>query len=270
MSSKEFNIRSPISISCKTALGILGLAFFFSAHAALQDEIQVYTDEINEPGEYGLELHVNGTPKGNTTPAYPGELPSHHSLRLTPEFSLGLTRTTEIGLYVPTVRAADGAFYGAGLKLRLKWLPVQADEDGGFFAGMNFELGQVGQRFSESPRGAEIRNILGWRNAQWLAVVNPILGVDVSRGYSHAPMLELATKINRKVGESTAIGWERYSEMGPLRQMFPGAQQSRVNYLVVDHEGATLDYSVGVGKGNLLADKWTIKAIIGYSFGKRS
>ena len=31
-----------------------------SAHADLQDEIQVYDDAINSPGEFGVELHVNG------------------------------------------------------------------------------------------------------------------------------------------------------------------------------------------------------------------
>ena len=34
------------------------------AAAALSDEIQVYTDDINAPREFGLELHVNTTPSG--------------------------------------------------------------------------------------------------------------------------------------------------------------------------------------------------------------
>jgi len=38
------------------------------AGAALSDEIQVYTDDINAPGEFGLELHVNTTPKGRRVP----------------------------------------------------------------------------------------------------------------------------------------------------------------------------------------------------------
>ena len=35
------------------------------AYAYLQDEIQVYDDEINAKGEYSLELHLNTTPRGN-------------------------------------------------------------------------------------------------------------------------------------------------------------------------------------------------------------
>ena len=31
---------------------------------AIQDEIQVYVDDVNAPGEYGLETHINTTPRG--------------------------------------------------------------------------------------------------------------------------------------------------------------------------------------------------------------
>ena len=79
-------------------------------HAALPDEIQVYTDDINAPGEKGLELHVNTTPKGITTPGYAGETMNHHGLRVTPELSLGITKTTEVGLYLPRTRTSEGPY----------------------------------------------------------------------------------------------------------------------------------------------------------------
>jgi len=44
------------------AVALLGGSF--AAQAALQDEIQVYDDEINAKGEYSLELHLNTTPNG--------------------------------------------------------------------------------------------------------------------------------------------------------------------------------------------------------------
>ena len=38
------------------------LVFHFSiANAVFLDEIQVYDGEINEPGEFGLEIHANTT-----------------------------------------------------------------------------------------------------------------------------------------------------------------------------------------------------------------
>jgi hypothetical protein len=245
------------------------LSFCMPAQAAMQDEIQVYTDDINDPGERGLEMHINTTPRGVTTPSYPGELTNDHGWRLTPEFSLGLTKTTDIGLYVPTTRANDGNLYAAGLKMRFKWLPIQSQDTGGFFAGINFELGQVRQRFSESPRTGEIRNILGWRSTHWLVVVNPIFGFDASRGFSHVPTLEVATKINRRVSERLSIGWERYNDRGPYNNPVIVSEQGKVNYLVVDVEGESFDVNLGIGKGTTpVSDPWTLKAIVGFSFGK--
>jgi hypothetical protein len=246
----------------------LGLASA-SARAALQDEIQVYTDEINDPGEYGLEWHVNSTPSGGATPSYPGEVTSHHGLRITPEFSRGLTRTLEVGLYVPAAWAAGGAFYTPGLKARLKWLPIQSQDTGGFFAGVNLELSQVSQRFAKSPRGGEIRNILGWRNDDWLLVVNPIFGLELSNGASRTPGLEWATKINRKVAPGVSLGWERYNDRGPYNHALPVAEQTRVNYVVADVEGKDWDFNFGIGRGNTAAsDKWTVKAIVGFPLGQ--
>lgn len=57
-------------------LSILSL----NAAAALVDEIQVYTDDINTPGEFGVELHVNTFPHGRKTPDYPGEVTTHRTL----------------------------------------------------------------------------------------------------------------------------------------------------------------------------------------------
>jgi hypothetical protein len=38
--------------------------------AALPDEIQVYTEDPEKPGEHGVELRINATPKGRTTPDF--------------------------------------------------------------------------------------------------------------------------------------------------------------------------------------------------------
>src|ERR1700675_2958012 len=84
------------------------------AGAALSDEIQVYTDDINAPGKFGLELHINTTPKGRRVPDYPGEVVPNHGLRITPEFSYGLTETWEAGLYIPTNRDPSGDVSVAG------------------------------------------------------------------------------------------------------------------------------------------------------------
>ncbi len=59
------------------ALAALGIG---CAHAVMIDEIQVYTDDINAPGKFGLELHLNLTLSGRRVPDYPGEITPHRGI----------------------------------------------------------------------------------------------------------------------------------------------------------------------------------------------
>lgn len=254
---------------CAAALAASLLLAGAPAHAAFPDEIQVYTDDINKPGEFGLELHLNTTPRGITTPGYTGEIVNHHGLRLNPEFSWGLSRDWEAGLYVPVVRSGNGNWYGAGIKLRLKWMPLQPDKDrGGWFAGANAELSQLGKGFSESARSLELRTIAGWRNPDWLLAVNPIFGWSLSDGFrSGTPDFTLALKASRKVSASLGLGLEYYSEMGPLNRLLPANQQNNTLYLAFDYEGKPFAFNFGIGRGvSSAADPWTLKGIIEVPF----
>lgn len=151
------------------------LALSLPAYAALPEEIQVYTGDINAPGEFGLELHVNTTPSGIGTPSHPGEVTTPHGWRYTAEFSYGLTRTVELGLYVPTELTRGNTFYVTGPKLRVKWIPPQPQNGVGNFSGINVELAHVGSRFEASRNALELRPIFGYRDTRWLWSVNPVL-----------------------------------------------------------------------------------------------
>ena len=76
----------------------LTLAAALPCRATLSDEIQVYTDDIDAPGRFGLELHVNTTPRGRAVPDCPGEVVPNGGLRLTPELSCDLTPSFEARL----------------------------------------------------------------------------------------------------------------------------------------------------------------------------
>lgn len=233
------------------------------AHA-VTDEIQVYTDEINAPGERGLELHLNTTPRGRRTPDYAGELPPHHGLRVTPEFSWGLTETLEAGLYVPMATSAEGNLYLGGAKVRMKWLPLKKD---GWYFGMNGELSNQTLKFSESHISTELRIMMGWRNDDWLVGLNPIFGWGLTKGYRGAPETELAYKLGRRVAEGISLGFEYYNGMGKLHQRLPSDQQERSLFLVMDFERDPWVFNVGVGHGlNNASDDWTIKAIFEIPF----
>lgn len=241
------------------------------ARGALPDEIQVYTDEINAPGQFGLELHVNTTPKGRGTPDFPGEVTPNHGLRVTPEFSLGLTETLEAGLYLPFNKEADGTVRFGGPKVRLKWLPVRPAEDGaGWFTGINTEYSWLKKDFEPETRRLEARPILGWKNADWLFAVNPVLDWALNGPQkSGRPEFNPSFKAARSVTEGLALGLEYYTELGPLGRPLPHDQQSRTLYVVMDWERGPVPLQFGIGRGlNEATDKWTVKAIFSFSFSK--
>jgi hypothetical protein len=240
-----------------------------TATAALSDEIQVYTDDINAPGEYGLELHVNTTPSGRTTPDYLGEAVPNHGLRITPEFSYGITKTWEAGLYIPTNRDVSGRFDVAGAKLRLKWLPIRGDDEtGGWFLGANAELSYLQQQFSESQWSTELRIMAGYRAHEWLLAVNPVFGWNLSNGMASAtPDVGLAFKASHNASERVALGIEYYSGLGTTKHILPFNEQDTTLYAVIDADMKTWTLNFGVGRGlTSAADTWTVKAIFGFSF----
>ena len=234
---------------------------------AVPDEIQVYTDDINAPREFGLELHLNATPKGRTTPDFPGDLPTQGSYRATAEFSYGLPHDFEAGLYLPTVTDSHGNFSAAGVKLRLKWIPLRPEEgESGWYAGANLELANVNKKFSESQWSTELRLILGYHTEDWFIGGNIILDQALSQPYrSSSPDTTLALKANHRVAGNAALGLEYYDDIGTLSHTLPRNQQGQVLYLTLDYAGKVFDINFGVGRGlNNATDAWTVKAIIGF------
>jgi hypothetical protein len=249
------------------ALPVLMLSL--GAHAALPDEIQVYTSDIDKPGEFGLELHVNTTPSGRSVPDFPGEIPPARGWRLTPELSYGLTRTLEAGLYLPFVHGAGGRDRFAGPKVRLKWMPLQVDADGhGAFAGVNIEYAWISPALERATRAMEVRPIAGWRDERWLLAFNPILGFDLAgpeRG--GRPDFHPAVKIARGVTQGFAVGAEYYGELGKVNRLRSRSEQSHTLYLAVDVDRAPWVFNFGVGRGlNGATDRWTVKAIFDFPF----
>jgi hypothetical protein len=248
-----------------TRHALVAVGLLLGARAAwgvLPDEIQVYTDDLEAPGKRGIELHINTTPSGRATPAYPGEVVPHHGLRITPEISWGLARNWDGALYLPFVRSGDGADFFAGPRLRLKWLPLKpAEGTSGPFAGINWELSFVQQRFEQARRTTEIRPILGYRSDAWLFAFNPIVTTDLAGQDKGVLMFAPAAKLSRSLSHGTALGAEYYAELGRLSHFAPRAEQSHVLYAVLDTERV----SFGIGRGLTGAsDRWTIKAIFSF------
>jgi len=246
------------------AAGVIGLTG--TSACAAPDEIQVYTEEMDEPGQSGLELHINYALKGAKTPSFDGEMQSHHRLQVTPEFSYGLSKSLEAGLYLPAAMSSDGNLYGNGVRFRLKYIAPR-EEGAHLFWGLNAELGDSARRVSESRMGLELRPIIGYRDQRWLLAFNPILNSDLSAGFSKEPKFEPALKIARKTAEGVHAGLEYYGEYGPMHHLLPAGERAHYLYAVADVEAKGYDINFGLGRGVKGAgDQWVAKAIIGFPF----
>ena len=237
-------------------LVLCAISFQTKAIAASSDEIQVYDDAINEPGEFNVDVHTNYVVSGIKDSEYPKEIPANHDFRVTPEFAYGLTKNLEGGMYLPAIRSSNGDWYLEGVKFRLKYLADH--EKTGMYLGMNFELGKVSHRTAEQNWNLEARPIVGYRTDEWNLAINPILGFAVS-GNNHTPTFEPAFKIGHKLTNKTWINLENYSDFGPLNQMRSHVQET---YLTADTEMFGHDLNIGIGHGwTQEANDWTLKAI---------
>ena len=235
------------------------------AIAALPDEIQVYDDSLDKPGESGLELHLNTTPSGRPTSDYPGETVATHGVRGTFEFSRGLSPHFEAGLYLPTVYDPDHGYTLAGIKARLKWIAVSHETTGGPFAGVNVELGHVERRFDQATDKLEVRTMVGSTNERWLLAVNPTFELPLNAGArGGAPDLAWQMRALRRFSPDTAAGLEYYADLGRLSHLLPADRMQHTVYGVLETPlPYRFDFHVGVGYGWAGADRLTVKMIIG-------
>lgn len=229
---------------------------------AAPDEIQVYTEETNDPGQFGLEQHINYVIKGTRTPDYPGQTTSNHVTQITPEFSYGITKSLEAGLYVPFAFAPGGYAFQNGLRARLKYIaPRQSDEN--MFYGLNVELGRDTRRTSDSISAMEIRPIMGYRDEQWLVSFNPILTLGLAANVSHQPQFEPALKLTHRIGQGLRGGLEYYGSYGSFSHLLPSNQRAHSLYAVADYDKGGYDVNFGIGRGFVNEpDTWVMKAII--------
>jgi hypothetical protein len=243
------------------ALTLLAALRATLAFADIPDEIQVYDDSLNEPGQFGLEIHTNHSFGGNTTRAFPDEIVSGDATRLTGEFSYGLTTHFEAGMYLDFVAPEYRPVQFAGPKLRLKWIG-QAAEEGALFYGLNFELGYLKRTADYAHPSGEVRPILGVRTNNWLAIVNPILDFNLgSEAATHTPVFAPALKVARRIADGVLLGPELYREMGPVNHFYSGHAQATQLYLALDVQRGWLPFNFGIGRGWNGADTWIVKAI---------
>jgi hypothetical protein len=248
------------------ALPCLCFFILISAKAVAQtDEIQIFTGEINKPGELSLTLHNNYTPSGRRMATFPGGVVPDHALNGSPEFGYGLTEWWEIGAHVPAYTVTrDGRFEADSIKLRsLFVVPHAAERD--FFYGVNFEFSYNAPHWQMSRFSGEIRPIVGVRYGPVDLVLNPIVDYDFTSiaTIDFAPGGRLAYNFS----PLWAVAVEYYADFGRVSHFADSAHQAHTLFAVVDYNGDPLNVEFGVGHGFTTAsDNVVIKLILTHTF----
>ncbi len=231
--------------------------------ASTDDEIQVYNNAINAPGQYGLELHSNYVAEGTRIPAYLGDAPSYGSFRETSEFSYGLKKDWEIGAYLPFLSHGGIARLEGG-KLRVKYLHQL---NNGFYYGFNTEVGHTTKRTNEQPWNQELRPIVGYHGDHWRVAFNPVLSWNLVGPDAFLPSLGPMLKVGRVVAGNVVVGLEHFVDLGSVNKIEALQHQGQNTYLVLDTTVANVNVNVGVGYGwTQDSDELTAKIILGLPF----
>jgi hypothetical protein len=243
--------------------GCAALAAGRAAHAA-PEEIQVYMDDMSDPGRFGLDVHVNYVGTGYATNDYPGQQQSLHRLRVTPEFAYGVTPNLELGLYLPLATLdGDGRVGLYGLKLRAKYIaPKAADQK--WFWGANLEVGGVTHQLDQNPYNAELKGIVGIRSGRWTAAFNANVDFKLSGPAASPASLDLDTKLSYALTRTLAIGVETYNGAGPFRKLGDFGHSDGSSFVTIDKNFGRWDVNFGIGSGyGSSRDRLILKAIVG-------
>lgn len=239
-----------------------GVALAVPALAA-DEEIQVYMDDMDKPGQFGLDLHNNYVASGDPGTSYAGEQSSLRRYRLTPEWSYGLTQNVELGLYLPlTTLDSQGRFAADGLKGRIKFIAPKA-EGQTWFWGLNLEVGRVSHALDDNPWNAELKGIIGDRFGRWTVTSNLNLDFKVA-GPAPAPLsFDFDTKVSYALTKDFAVGVESYNGLGTVRTFGRLGQADQALYGAIDTSLGKWDFNFGLGHGyGSSADGWVMKAIV--------
>jgi len=233
------------------------------ALSSTDDEIQVYNNAINAPGQFGLEIHSNFVVDGTRIPAYEGDAPSYGSFRETSEFSYGLGNNWELGAYLPLL-SQGGITRLEGGKIRIKYL---LQEDSGFYYGFNSEVGHTTKRSNEQPWNQELRPIIGYDGEDWRVAFNPVFSWSLVGHDAFLPSFSPMLKVGRVVTDNVVLGVEHFVDLGMVNKVESLQHQGHNTYFVLDTTVANVNVNVGAGYGwTQDSDGWTVKMILGLPF----
>jgi hypothetical protein len=232
---------------------------------AQTDEIQVYTGEINEPGQFSVTLHNNYTPIGRKEPAFPGGIVPDGTWNGVPEYAYGVNDWFEVGAYLPLYSLTrEGRFLINGGKVRFLFAVPHANERR-FFYAVNFELSYNAHHWATTHVDAEVRPIIGGRIGPVDLIFNPIVDVPFTGigALDFAP----AERVAYNLSKTWALALEHYADYGAVRHFETVERQEQTLFAVVDYGGEPVNVEFGIGHGFTAAsDPLILKLILTRNF----
>ena len=246
-------------------LALLSVAATVGPVYAQTDEIQVYTGEINEPGQFSLTLHNNYTPIGRKEPAFPGGIVPDGAWNGVPEYAYGVTDWLELGGYFPLYSVTrEGRFLIDGGKPRALFAVPHANERS-FFYAVNFELSYNAHHWATTHVDAEVRPIIGGRIGPVDLIVNPIIDVPFT-GFGALDFAP-AERVAYNFSKTWALALEHYADYGAVRHFETADRQEQTLFAVVDYGGEPVNVEFGIGHGFTAAsDALILKLILTRNF----
>jgi hypothetical protein len=225
-------------------------------------EVQVYSATLNAPRQATLEGHVNSPAVGGKRPEYAGQLSRQGMVHMATEFAYGMAPAWELGAYVQAAVSQHAKLYYGGAKLRSKFA-VPAAQAGPVHLGVNLEVSHIPVQFEASAWGGEIRPIVGYSSATWLALLNPIVEFNFS-GPARSIEFSPAIKVSRTVSEHWAVGPEYYVGLGPFASLWHQRSPEQTLYAAVDLLEGPVEFNAGVGFGfGPQSQRLMLKMIVG-------
>lgn len=232
---------------------------------AAPEEIQVYLDEFADRGKFGLDFHTNYVVSADS-----GAI-TRNMLRVTPELSYGINEHWEGALYWLTSAGPEqesGQAVSDGYKVRLKWRPRAPSEDTPWYWAVNFEVGQLAQRFYPDRNSGEVKFIGVWKSGHWTLGANLNLDRSLRTDAQQGTTAELDGKMAYKVfggeGEELELGLEHYAGLGQMKNLYASDERMSMTFFVIDLDFKGWDFNIGIGRATgATQDNVIIKAIIG-------
>jgi hypothetical protein len=227
-------------------------------------EIDVFHVRVNEPMQFGTELHSNYVVAGAAREA--PELSPNRVLYELVEPTFGVAKGWEVGAHLQQAVRPTGLDWG-GARLRTM-LIVPTAEAFPVKLAVNVEGGYTPSEYNPNTWDLEVRPVAEWRWSSFDIDVNPIVDITFTGPSAGIPQLNPAAALRYTVLGSLDLGLEYYASLGPVNGLSPVAKQG--HYLFESLDLVRWPFwrvRAGLGEGlTAWSNPLTVTTILGHFF----